>query len=602
MSAATRFRRTDAIAVLGALMATAVACELARAERPAGHRLLPADTVAYLRIADVRDLVSRFQETAMGRIAREQQVKPMVAQLYGSATEAFRSVEDRVGLTLPELLALPQGELTLAIVPLEDKPPVPVVLVDVSQPQGNLRTLIDHLDLLLQEQGAKRSTETVDGITVTLLEFSGRRRNQLVQLQKDSTLVLSGNLDVARQLLATWSGNQTEPPLAENDSFATVMSRTRSARDEPPQIEWFVDPIGLVKAVGRGNAAAQTGLALLPVLGLDGLKGLGGSITLATEQYDSLMHGHILIDGPRSGALAMVALDSGDTTPEAWVPDDVATYTTLYWDVQRTYQELQTLFDSLRGEGALQQATDSRVSDQLGVDFEQDLLPAMDGRFSHVTWFEPPARIGSQAWLIGARLKDAEQFRQTFDKIVEEVGPFLAEQSHGGTKYYRYAPPTLTPDSDEPADDEDGSPPRPPRPCFAVVGQYLLVTDRPGLLHRAIMTRTDSKKSLAEQLDFKLVASRLQRQSGGNRPSLLIFQRPEKGMRTLYDMATGQQTRRRLADAAGNNPVFAALHQSLEDNPLPPFSVIKQYLAPSGGVLTNDMTGIHYMEFTLQRK
>jgi hypothetical protein len=601
MSAIRHSHGNAAIVVFFALTIAAAPSSALHAQRPAGHRLLPVDTVAYLRIADIRDLVSRFRETALGRIAREQQVRPLVAQLYGSANDAFQKVEDRVGLTLPELLSLPRGELTVALVPREDKHPVPVLLVDVSQQQDRVRTLIDHVDALLQDRGGKRSTATVDGIEVILLEFSGRRQRQLVQLQKNSTLVLTGDLEVARQVLAKWSGDRTLAPLADNDSFSTVMSRTQSARDEPPQIEWFVDPISLVKAVGRGNAAAQTGLALLPGLGLDGLKGVGGSITLVTEDFESLSRAHILIDGPRSGVLAMLALQSGDPTPEAWVPEDVATYMTMYWDVQRTYQEVQSLFDSLRGEGALKRAIDRRISDQLGVDFEQDLLPAMEGRFSHATWFEPPARIGSQAWLIGARLTDAEQFQQTLDKIADQVGPFLTEESHAGTKYYRYTPPSLAPD-DESTEKQRESPRRQFRPCFAVVGQYLLVADRPSFLQRTITTRTDSTKSLSEQLDFKLVSSKLLRQSGANQPSLLVFQRPEKGMRSLYDMAASEQIRQRLAKAAENNRVFGMLHQTLEDNPLPPFSVIKKHLAPTGGILTNDMTGIHYTEFSLRRK
>ena len=37
-------------------------------------------------------------------------------------------------------------------------------------------------------------------------------------------------------------------------------------------------------------------------------------------------------------------------------------------------------------------------------------------------------------------------------------------------------------------------------------------------------------------------------------------------------------------------------------DPLPPFPVLAQYLAPGGGMLTSDETGIHYTGFVLKRK
>jgi hypothetical protein len=135
-----------------------------------------------------------------------------------------------------------------------------------------------------------------------------------------------------------------------------------------------------------------------------------------------------------------------------------------------------------------------------------------------------------------------------------------------------------------------------------IVGQYLLIADRPTFLQRAITTQADASKSLANELDFKLIASKLQRQSGTNQPCLLTFQRPEEGLRTLYEMATGEENRRRLAAAAENNPFFATLNKSLNDNPLPPFAVFRQYLAPGGGMLTNGPSGLHYTSFGLRRK
>ena len=72
-------------------------------------------------------------------------------------------------------------------------------------------------------------------------------------------------------------------------------------------------------------------------------------------------------------------------------------------------------------------------------------------------------------------------------------------------------------------------------------------------------------------------------------------------MRALYELATSQTIRQQLATRADGNRFFGALHEALRDNPLPPFSVVAQYLAPGGAMLTNDETGFHYTAFTLRR-
>jgi hypothetical protein len=45
-----------------------------------------------------------------------------------------------------------------------------------------------------------------------------------------------------------------------------------------------------------------------------------------------------------------------------------------------------------------------------------------------------------------------------------------------------------------------------------------------------------------------------------------------------------------------------ALYDALEANPLPPFSEIAKYLAPGGGMLVSDETGLHYTAFALRRE
>ena len=53
---------------------------------------------------------------------------------------------------------------------------------------------------------------------------------------------------------------------------------------------------------------------------------------------------------------------------------------------------------------------------------------------------------------------------------------------------------------------------------------------------------------------------------------------------------------------ADSNPMFQALNAALDKHQLPPFAVLSKYLAPSGGFLVEEETGLHYTTFTLQRE
>src|SRR5262245_5352931 len=70
------------------------------ADRPSAPRLLPEKTLAYFRVTDTPTLVDRFQQTSLGRIVQDEKVRPLVSQLYGSVENAWKQIEDRVGLPL----------------------------------------------------------------------------------------------------------------------------------------------------------------------------------------------------------------------------------------------------------------------------------------------------------------------------------------------------------------------------------------------------------------------------------------------------------------------------------------------------------------------
>ena len=315
--------------------------------------------------------------------------------------------------------------------------------------------------------------------------------------------------------------------------------------------------------------------------------------------------------------MEMLAMKADDTTPEKWVPADVGSYTTLNWDGKKTYDVLEKMYDSFRGEGALAAAAKTNISDQIEIDFQTELLDNFGDRMTYVTWYERPARIGSEAGLIGIRLADPKAFAPTLEKLTDKYRDNLEKKSYGGVTYWELKREPL---AEVPAEDDPDITDRDrrraerrrrgqetfrtlrPSPCVAVLDDYLIIADRTAFLHKVIATNRDPSSTLAKELDFKLIASKIKRQVGGAKPGFITFSRPEQGFKVLYEMATGDETRQRLAGAAEGNEFFGALNGALERNELPPFSVLAQYLAPAGGMIVSDETGIHYTGFVLTRK
>lgn len=586
---------------LSALVGLAVGLVLsvAQAERPSAPHLLPENTLALLQVPDAQDLVAKFRTASLGRMLQDEQIRPLASQLYGTVADAFGTIQDQVGMPLDKILAIPQGEVCLALVPPPAGPPSLVMLLDAGDQIASVQQLLTRAGEELEKRGATKSS-TAMGDTLLVEWKPANNQPSVFYAVKDGVLLVTGSRDTAQSILAVWSGTAAQDfvPLAENRKFTAIMSRCGGAAMERPQIVFFVDPIQLFRVVSRGNFAAQTGLAILPAIGLDGVQGVGGSLILGSADFDMIQHLHVLLDNPRNGVLKALTLHSGNSSPEPWVPGEVASYMTFHWDFSATYREVSQLVDSFQSEGTTAGMLKRRVGEPLGVDFEEELLAALDGRVTYLTWFERPSRLNSQAQLVAFQLKDAAAFRTTFDRVTSKFESALEKDAFGGQTFHRIKVPAEANQRRGPAAE---MPLRQPEPCFALLGDYFVITDAVSLLKQCIVAQSDPDKSLSSALDFKLIASKISRQAGGGAPGMVMFNRPEEGMRMLYDLAQGAEVRRMLAAQGQNNAFFRSVDQVVRDNPLPPFAVIARYLAPGGGMVTSDETGFHYTAFGLRR-
>ena len=426
--------------LLGVVTASGLSAE------PVSARLLPQETLAYVCISNASELTSRLRQTAMGRVMEDEQMRPFVKHLYGSASEAFAQIQDRIGGTLDELLQVVRGEIALAVVAAElpegaEGPPQSplqlVVFADVDDRLPLAERFLDSVGDRLVANGAARSRTEAGATTITAIDSPGEPR-QLAYFARDKMLVLASHRDLLKQVLAVWNGKGEAKLLADDRRYLAVMSKCVRSGGEEPLIRWYLNPVKLaIRATGQQPMANSILVLLEKHGGLSEVQVVGGTAMFATEEFDSVFQAHLLLGRRTMGAMNVLALGSGETTPEPWAPPDATGYMTLHWDFAKTYDAAAMLFDAFRGEGAWQREYAIPLGERLDLDVRKEVVAALAGRVSLVSWVERPVRVNSQAALFGLKLKNADQFRSVLDRVAGRFAGQLVRDSHGQYAFYR---------------------------------------------------------------------------------------------------------------------------------------------------------------------
>ena len=338
---------------------------------PGAPRLLPKDTLAYIRIDNVDDMRADMADSSMGRMMNDPKLKPFVSEVYTTLSGLFEQFGARIGLSLDELLAIPTGQVAAAAMPANlserdeelaeeeadsDSPEAirrrierkreqqnaiaGIFILEAGKNLDNMMSLVDRLEEQMIQGGYVRRTSKVKGTTIVKLLPPRQGRQEIEYFTKDDTLIFGIGHDTAAKSLEQWTGTSEEDSLADSADFTSLMSRCIGAEETRPQLTFFFDPYRFVeRLVNRGGAAALV-WPLVENLGVSKIRGIGGSSFRGGEVFEDIAHMHILLDPPRDGMFGVLRPETGDTTPPKWVPDDVSGYLTLNWDFEQTYENL----------------------------------------------------------------------------------------------------------------------------------------------------------------------------------------------------------------------------------------------------------------------
>ena len=602
-------------------------------ERPTTESLLPETTMMFVQIENVREFMEKSRESGVGQVFDNEKISKLVDSVTEEVTNAYEEVKEEVGLELEDFQNLPQGEITIGIVAPARGDLQYAFFLEVDNESDAFNNVLKRSRELAEENFDGTITEEAEDITFETFIID---ENQFTTFEKDGLFVGASSRELVEQILDRWNEIEVPEirPLTENRKFVTVMNRCRGTKDVPPDLRFFIDPIGLAKGATRGDIGAQTVINFLPILGLDGLSAIGASAIMDELGFESVGHLHVMLANPRAGIIKMLALKPGDYTPEDWVPESVGTYISSSWNINVFFAEMEKIVDTFGGEGVFKSRFDDAWEEDLGLSFREDFLPTFTGRISYMNWLNYPVDYTGQVQVFGIHIEDMERFEKIRDILIEKIESQSDEQVIDEVQYRGSTYWTENADFRESRDKKQverrkkwakrrGMDPEEItvanasyKVCIGVIDDVMIVCTNPAFFEAAVDTAQGEKPALVNNDEFVETTDTVAKLVRNDTPGAIFYQQPGKSVEFLLGLIKSEDGRQIEKSFQRNNfskeadkeeedqstgfRMYNGLKRSFEENPLPEFEEIQGLFAPTGGFITNDDTGYHMMTFQLK--
>ncbi len=599
---------TRPAALVAAFIATCLMTASATAQTPFAQ-LLPEDTLAVVRISNFAELRDRVAETHFGKLIADPAMKPFIDSVLESLQELGTEFQKQAGLSVKELLALPHGEVALAVLaPGEDEDaeegegsdPGVIVMLNVGPNVKKIRELMDRLTAkLVDDDEYEKEVEEVQGTDVTILtpgEDADENAQDVVWCIRDSVAIVATDDGAVTDVLGRWDGG-AEDTLAQRAAYQRVLQRA----GEDAQIHVYIDlpsvgslimkelPFG---GLGGGNPQAEQ---VLKLLGLDSFRAIGGSVAFGQGAFDTVVKLMVHYETPPRGLTRAIHFPETALEPEAWVPADVVSYSTVNFSFGELFGVVDEIVEQFQpgGVSAVLQA----VLAAQGVDFDvkRELITPLGKRVTIVGDYAKSGDLESQRILVALSLNDGDVIAATLTKLLAFGGPLVGKREFKGHTIHEITVPAqLLAAAGQGADLDPNAPPVKLGICVAE-GQLFVA--HATLLEKVLLHAADKRPGLGGTAKYKAIARHLPAEAGG-----IGFSHNEEEVRAAYAMLKAGKVKEAIA---GSIPVDAEwltrLADALDGSNLPDFDTIKRYLTDQGMYITADKDGLMFVQFQLAK-
>ena len=542
-------------------------------------RLLPPTTFVYVTCPSVDTLKARFAESSFGKLWNDSSMAAFREEVDTNLEKAAEQFQSKVGVPLFDVLGLPKGQATFAVSTAGTNELGIVLLADVGEDSDTLEAVLDKIDAQFEEHEAEKSSETVEGVEITLFkpkaseDGGARGPRQVGYFVKDTFVVFSSSKGLLTAILERWDGEHSET-FAENSVYQDTISACRDSADVESDLYYFIDPVALISAglsadPGQAMASALFN-ANLSKLGLDKLKAIGGASNLESEDFDSVGRTLITIEQPITGIPKIFRMPARQQSPPAWVDAATEQYSSISWDPPGAYKAIGEIYEAMTGQvGGFDAAVDQIASHPAnpGIHPKKDIFDQMTGLVHMVGSHPARSESISQQLLVAIGIKDDVQMQSLLEKLSAKAGGAMERRDFEGTTVYDFK---TTESGDEDA----------PSPALAVSRNYLFISTHAPALEEALRGGTSSSNPLADSEEYQAVAKHFPSQV-----STLSFAKSGAGIEALWNQA--------------RSGAFEEQIEGFDFKTLPEFETVKKFFAPSGSYIVPHEKGSIFVQFAL---
>jgi hypothetical protein len=592
---------------MGLFGLTGLLAQPARAAAPP-EKIVPDTTILLFKLNEAKSFREAFRASQYGQLWNDPALKDFRDELALKLEDAGKSLKERIGVSLKELIEIPQGTVALAAIGRDDpKLPVAGVLIaDAGENEKKLLEVLSKANKQAEDGGAKLSTESFHGLTLHVIQFPPRKPKEakekgidpdklppappMVWTNAGSQFFVGSDVEAVKDLAAHRDGR--ENALAGNESFIKTQAKIEASK---AQLTWFVDLSKVIKlalkasAGGAGEAQAQQNEVLAQELGVNGLKSVGGSFSLGSGAYNSVSKTFFLAPKPAQGLLKIFSFPMIPLRPESWVPATVASYQTLSIDLDNVFTAIDELVNKFQP-GMLNIVQQQLVGPQGGqpLDFKNDIFGPLGNRVTIISDFKKPIKDDSQRVLMSVALDDAKAFQNTLTRLFEITQSAPQKREFQGTTIYDF--PINIPNPNGGGNVQGFKGPI----SLAISKGSLFVTTDTTLLEQVLRP---GNSGLADSTSFQTVAKEYPEKSSG-----ITYVRPDESAKLSYDLVKNGQFEKAIAQAAqAGGQALGGAGKFLPVDKLPEFAVFAKYLSLGGGFSTTDDDGFTMTGFTLRR-
>ena len=574
-----------ALAAWVGLAGVSLAATQARAAGTAANSL-PGSTLFFAGAQNAAAFRDAFSKTSFGQLLADPAMNDFASDFKSKLGEASKSLKDKVGVTLEELVTLPQGPVSLAIVGKEGKVPVAALIqADAGTNAAKMTEVMTKATKLAEEQGkSKVSTVEFNGLTLHVIAGDKENEPPLVWTSAGTVFHIATDVDALKDFISHAEGR--EDSLAKNENYAKVLKKLGAESTAG----WFLDFSAVIKLASKAAAAGGGGQnpeAMLQILGINGLKAAGGSLTLNTGNYNSLSKTFILAPGPAQGVLKIFSMPKANLKPEAWVPANVSTYQTISWDLDAAYTAINDLANTFQP-GVLNMFEQQLVGPNGGdpISFQKDLFGPLGDRITMISDYKKPIKEDSQRLLLAVALEDSKKFQGTLSKLIAMFNATPKTRDFQGTQIYDFALPEMP-------NQAANSPLKGGTVSLAIAKDYLMVATDPSLLESILR---GGGGSLADNAEFQKVSKDFPSQT-----SQLSFAKSEEAARVSYEMIKSGSFEKAFQNPQPGGPDMSKFAKLFDKDKLPEFSVFAKYLTQGGGYGVMEDDGVVFTNYTLRK-